>query len=334
MNDRITKLVRTLLACLIIGSAPAIVGMATPTEAHAEIIDRIVARINDEIITLHELKKQATPFLLQQGQDPAVLEDPAKRKEILADVLQELVDRKLLLQEAAELDLSISDQEVDQWLEYTRQQQGLNKEQFEQLIEQYGMSYEDYREMIRENLLKLRMVKIKIGSQVKISEKEVEQEVKARYGDTGVKQEYLAIRHILIRPEADTPEASAKAKARAQELRQKIAQGAEFAELAKEASDGPSAQKGGFLGTYTRGDLDPDFEAAAFRLDAGEVSEPVKTKFGYHIIKVDDVEMRQSDDVEEIKAQIRAQLQQQGVEKQLQVYLDDLRERSFVEVKY
>lgn len=326
-----TSSILALLACLLTAS---FVSLAGPSRADAAVVDRIVARINDEIVTYYELKQAATPFLLQNGMDPSVLDDPAQRQEIYKKVLDDLVDRQLLLQEAKKLDLSVSDEQVDQWLAYTRQQQNLSEEQFRQMISRYGMTYGAYREMIRQNLLKIRLVKVKVGSQVKVSDEEVEQAYRKRFGQGGGKTKQIEVSHILIRPEADTAEAVAKARAKAEEARQKIANGADFATVAQEYSEGPSADQGGFLGTFTQGDLDPDFEKVAFQLDKGEVSQVVRTKFGFHVIKVSGVEYTADDNVEERKAKLRAELQQKAVERQLQAYLQNLRAQSFVQVDF
>jgi peptidyl-prolyl cis-trans isomerase SurA len=308
--------------------------LTAPAQADAATIDRIVARINAKIVTYFELKQAATPFMLQNGMDPSVLENDARRQEIYKEVLTDLVDRQLLLQEAAKLELSISDKEVDQWLAYTRQQQNMSEEQFREVIKQYDMSYSAYREMIRQNLLKIRLVKVKVGSQVKISDDELNQAFSERFGDAGAQSKFIEVRHILVRPEDDSEAAIAAAKQKAQTARAAIKGGADFSEVANAHSEGPSGDQGGYLGTFGRGDLDPQFEQVAFALDKGEVSEVVRTQFGYHVIEVMAVEMRSDDNVDERKAKLRAQMQQKAVERQLQAYLQNLRSRSFVDVRF
>ena len=328
------RIAHLLLIAVALSCGGFAVVASAPAEADAEIIDRIVARINDEIVTFYELKQATTPFLLQNGMQPSVLDDPERRQEIYQKVLDELVDRRLLLQEADKLELSVSDQEVDQWLAYTRKQQKLSEEQFRQMIERYGMSYESYREMIRQNLLKIRMVKVKVGSQVSISDEQVEKAYRDRFGEGGAKSKFIDVSHILIRPEAETEQAAAQARREAEEALGKLRAGADFAQVAGQHSDGPSSKKGGKLGAYSRGELDPQFEKAAFNLEPGEVSDVVRTKFGFHVIKVDDVEYKAGANADERKAKLRAELQQKAVERQLQAYLQKLRSRSFVQVDF
>lgn len=306
----------------------------TPEPVEAVIIDRVVARINAEIVTLHDVRQAATPYMLQRGIDPSRLANPAARDQMYKQVLEDLIERKLLLQEAAKLNLSVTDEEVDQWLAFTRQQQGLSDEQFRATIKQYGMKYSDYRSMVRQNLLRLRISRIRVGAKVAVSEPEVEEMYRARYGELGDKEKYITVSHILMQPADDSPEEMDAAIKRAEEARARVLGGEDFAAVATEVSEGPSAKNGGKLGTFRSGELDPEFEDSAFLLEAGEYSEIVKTRFGFHLIFVSAVEERENPDVEDRKEEIRAQLQQIGMERQLKSYVQTLKTRSFVEIKY
>lgn len=320
---RLTTIIATLLLSLTIASG-----------ASAEILDRIVAKVNSEVVTLHDVRQAAVPYVLQQGMSPAVLQDEQRRPELYKKVLEDLVDRKLLLQEAAKLELEIKDSELDQWLAFTRQQQGMSEEQFQAMIAQYGMRPEGYREMVRQNLLKIRMIKIKVGSQVNVTQDEVDELYRKRFGDAGGTEKFVTVSHILFRPENDSPAAKAAAKKRAAKAKKKLAEGASFDEVAKESSEGPTAEKGGFLGSFRTGELDPEFEKVAFNMKAGQTSGIVETKFGYHIIKVDKVEKRESPDIDERKDQLRGEIQQRKMEGLLDQYIQTLRTRAFVDIRY
>lgn len=318
------RLLATFVFCLLLA----------PFVAKAEIIDRIVARVNDDVVTLYDVRQAAVPYVLQQGLNPAILEQPGRRATLYKEVLEDLIDRKLLVQEAAKLELSIKDDELDQWLAYTREQQGMTQEQFAAMIAQYGMRTEAYREMVRQNLLKIRMIKIKVGSQVNVTEEEVNKVYRERYGSDGAAEKFITVSHILFRPNQDTPEEHAAARQRGLAVLKRLAAGEDFETVAREASEGPTAPKGGFLGTFRRGELDPDFEAVAFAQQPGRTSELVKTKFGYHIILVTAVEERESADGDERRDLIRGELQQLQAERLLKQYLLTLRTRSFVDVRY
>ncbi len=325
------------IVLLLIALSMAISGLQmafAPAAAEAATIDRIVARINDEIVTLHDLRQSLTPFVLQRGTNPAVLEDRVQRERIMREALDDLVERKLLLEEAKKLDLRISDEEVDQWLAYTRQQQGMTEADFNATLAQYGLNPKDYREVVRENLLKIRLINVRVGSQINIADAEVDAAYRQRFGAAGAGETFLTVSHILIKPASAERADAREAFARAEHLLGRLRAGEDFATLAREHSEGPGAASGGDLGTFRRGELDPTFEKAAFAVAPGELSAVVETQFGFHIIKVTAREERASADADEKKAQIRGELQQRAMERQLEIYLQNLKNRSFVEVKY
>lgn len=306
----------------------------TPTLGSAEIIDRIVARVNNDVVTMYDVRQSAVPYVLQQGIDPSILEDTSQRGPLYRDVLKDLIDRNLLVQEATKLELTVSDAELNQYITFTRQQQNLTEEQFREQIEGYGMRYPAYREMVRQNLLKIRMIRIKVGSQVNVTQADVDQAFRERYGSEAGAERFITVSHILFRPATDTPEEHAAARERAAAAKARVGAGEDFETVATETSEGPTSTKGGFLGTFRRGELDPEFEAVAFKMDAGDVSDVVKTKFGYHVILVAEVEERATTENDERKAMIFEELQQRAMESMLEQYLKTLRTRAFVDVRY
>lgn len=323
-------LARALLVLLCAG-APAAATLIAPASANAEVIDRIVARVNDDVVTFYEVKKAAIPYMLQQGVNPVVLKDPQKRGEIYKRVLKDQVERFLLGQEADTLGIEVSDAEVDQWLARTRKQQNLSEAQFREMVSGYGMDFKTYRAMIHDNLIKMRIVKVKIGSQISISEGDVERAYLERYGDDGAKTKFIEVGNILIKPADSSPEAVEKAQKKAQAARQAIRDGADFSQAAEMFSEGPAASNGGYMGRFAEGELEPSFGDIAFSMEAGTISEVVKTAFGFQIIQVRKVEYEAAANIDKRKQELRAELQQKAVDRQLQAYLQKLRSQSFVE---
>ena len=300
--------------------------------AHAKIIDRIVARVNDNIITLYDVRA-AVPYLLQEGRDPAILQNPTKSAPILKEVLDDLINRKLIVQESKKIELSVSDQELEQWLGLMRQQRQITEPQFKQLIEGSGVKYDTYKAMVRENLLRIQMVRIKIGSQVSISQSEVDAVYQQRYGADGGREKFITVSHILFQPDSDSPEDLTESKKSAALAIERLDKGEDFADVARDMSEGPTGPGGGALGTFRRGDLDPEFEAVAFNLKPGSRSGIVKTKFGFHVIKVTGVELRDAPDIEERKDRIQMELRASMAQRLLDEYVAQLRSRAFVDVQ-
>lgn len=299
--------------------------------ASATVIDRIVAQINDEIITLYELEEAALPYLVQHGRSARELANEERRAALLEEVLEDLIDRILVEQEAEEMGVAVSEAEINGWMQQMRQQQGLTEAQFRQMIAQYGIDYDDYRAIVHDNLLRMNMIQMR-GRSAAISEAEVDSVYRRQFGRENVER-HIEIRHILIVPDEATG-GEAGAIERAQALRDRIEAGESFGEIAEAESQGPGNTSGGYLGTFQRGDLEESFEEAAFGLAEGELSQPVRTAFGIHLIEVLSVEERAGGNVEQRRAQIRARLQQREMERQMESFLQTLRARAFVDVRY
>ncbi len=299
--------------------------------ASADVIDRIVAQVNEEIVTLYELEEAALPFLIQQGQNPQILTNDARRAALLEEVLEDLVDRILVQQEADKEGVQIAEQEIDQWMAQTRQQQGLTEPQFRQMIAQYGIDYEDYRQIIRDNLMRMRVLQMRARGGG-VSESEVESVYRRRYGGD-MTERYVEVRHILLVPDQSTG-GEAGARERAAQLRERIEEGESFEEIAEANSQGPGASDGGYLGSFRRGQLDESFEEVIFSLPEGELSQPIATPFGIHLIEILSVEERAGENVEQRKGEIRAWLQQRQMERQMESFLQTLRARAFVDIRY
>ncbi len=312
--------------------ALAAVFLAIPSSVVGEIVDRIVARVDDDVITRYDLEQATTPYLLQRGMQPDVLEDEQRRAEIQEKVLEELIDRKLIVKKAREMDLSVNDEQIDRWLAQQRSSQNLSEEQMRSMIERYGISFEEYRETIRQNLLKIRFVNMKLGQQVSVSDEEVRERYREQFGPAGESERQVTVRQILVQPDGDDRKALNAARKQARQIVDRLDQGADFAELAKKHGDGPSADDGGLLGSFSRGELNSAFNVV-FELDEGEHSEVVETKHGFHVLRVDDVSQQASSDVEQRKEMIRRKLRQQKMQKELETYVEQLREKAFIDVK-
>jgi peptidyl-prolyl cis-trans isomerase SurA len=325
----LTKIAAAFIGLLIAGGV--MVSTATASDS-VEVIDRIVAQVNDEIITYYELEQAALPYMAQRGTNPRVLQDDDQREEVLSEVLDELVDRILMEQEARRQGVEVRESQVDEWMAMTQQQQGMTDQQFRQMIAQHGIDYDDYRQIIRDNLLQMQLLQMR-GRGGAVSRSEVESEYRRRFGEPADIERRLEFRHILLVPDEETG-GEQGAIERASELRQRIVDGESFAELAETYSQGPGSSEGGYLGTFSPGDLASSFEDVAFVLEDGELSEPVLTDFGVHIIEVLSEEEVQSERVTRRMEQIQMELQEREAERQMRSYLQTLRARAFVDIRY
>lgn len=304
-----------------------------PCAAHAEVIDRIAAVVNDEVITLRDLMKAAGPLLASVAQIP----DPARREQERATVMEraldDLVGQKLVLQEARKLKLDASSQEVDAWLENLRRQYGWSDEELKQAIKSQGASEQQYRKDVRRRIITNRVVQVKLGSSIRVSDTDVDDAFRREFGDR-LEEPEITARHILfLVPEAlpDGDPATQGKRSRAVAVRGRIHGGADFGEMAREHSEGPSAARGGELGAFRPGALDPEFEKAALRAAVGEVVGPVRTRFGWHLIQVTRRHMVRSKEPDQVKTEIRAKLRSEALERQLGRWVEELKRSAFVD---
>lgn len=247
-----------------------------------EVVDKIAAVVDDEVILTSELDFQVAMLAAQRKLDP-------KSPELRKQVLNKLIEDKLMYAQAILDSIEVTDDEVnsqlDQVIAYYTNQYGSQ----ERLEKAYGMSVErikrEMREDTRKNLMAEKLKQQKFAN-IDVSRKEVADFFNTYEDSLGVIPEKFEIAHIFINPKS-TDKLKKKAKEFAQMLRDSIANGADFAELAKKYSDDPgSAAEGGDLGFVKRGVFYPEFEAAAFSLKEGELSQVIESPIGFHIIQL------------------------------------------------
>src|SRR3972149_2802140 len=247
-----------------------------------EVLDKIVAVVDNEIILQSELEFQVNIFTAQRGIDPNT---PGLKKQIL----NSMIDDKLVYAQAELDSIVVTDEEIDQRIDYQIQ---VFKQQYgsvQRIEEMYGMSIErikrELRDDVRKNLMIQRMQQTKFTT-IEASRREVEEFFSTFKDSIGMIPEKLTIYHIF-----KNPKASDKIKKRSRDLAQAILDsikaGVDFSELAKRHSNDPgSAALGGDLGFVKRGVFYPEFEAAAFALNENEISDVVESPVGFHIIQL------------------------------------------------
>ncbi|MHB8876050.1 MAG: peptidylprolyl isomerase, partial [Myxococcaceae bacterium] len=191
-----------------------------------------------------------------------------------------------------------------------------------------------YRQFMKKQLAKLKLINLKVRSKVKVSEEDVKAEY-ARYARLESGDAEVHARHILVQvgPKATAAEIEA-AKQKALKIAEEARKpGVDFAELAKKKSEGPSAADGGDLGFFRRGVMVAEFEKEAFALPQGGVSDPVRTKFGWHVLKVEERRAIPAKSYEEVREQLREKMARGQMERLTDQYIQELRLGATVVVK-
>ncbi|MFP4011957.1 MAG: peptidylprolyl isomerase [Spirochaetaceae bacterium] len=263
----------------------------------------------------------------QQNQGQPLSED--QMNEMRANVLDGMINEELLYQEAQEQDVSASDDQVDQQLDQYREQYG--EEGFTEALQNAGMTEEQLREELARSLTIQRLIEQEVDVEADVTEEE-RQQFYDENPEMFEQPESVTASHILLSTqEAESDAEREEARERAEELHDELEEGADFEELAREHSEDPSAEQGGSLGEFSRGQMVPAFEDAAFALEPGEISDVVETQFGYHIIKVDEKSEGGTSSYDEVKDQIGQYLTQQKQQQAVQGYIEELKEGAEIE---
>lgn len=283
----------SLLASPAAAQAPG-QAMAYPGEP-PDLVDRVVAVVGDSVIFLSEVANEVGILASQPGfQAP---QDQEAMRELMGEVLESLVNVQLILQEAArDSTLQVDEAAITQQVEAAVaqvQDRFPTPQGFSDALAESGLTPSLYREQLRSRIRRDQIQQLFLArrlptvSAVAVTEEEMRRVFEAQRGQLQQRPELLTLEQVLIRPGA-SEEAWAEAKALADSLRAEIVAGADFAALAREYSDDTgTAASGGDLDWFRRGLMVREFEDAAFRLGDGELSEPVRTDFGWHIIRVE-----------------------------------------------
>jgi len=294
--------------------------IVVPGTGRAEVINRIVATIDGEPITDHEVQR----FHEEHG--GAAVER--------SKVLEALVTDRILQKEVKAKGVTVRDEDVDAYLAEVKSRNNMNDEQFAAALAQQGMTLDQYRASITSELEKSQLVNREIRSRVTISPEDVERYYETHKSDYAERPKVELSAIILRKDDLATAEESEALRARATQL-QKEAKGSwRFGALAEKNTQGPGADDGGKLGTFEHGQLDPAIEAVVFDMKKGDVSDVIETADAFYIVKLDDVEDEGHAELDDdMKNQIREKLYEEALATRFEGWLTkDLRERHQVEV--
>jgi peptidyl-prolyl cis-trans isomerase SurA len=291
------------------------------------LLDDIVATVNGDIVTRSELRAAAQPYV---EQNPGA----EQRKRLYEDVLEQLVNERLIEQQIEAAKIRVSDSEVQAAIEDILRQNDLTRAQLLEALQARGMSLDAYEADVKQQLIRLKLIDRKVRSKVVIPEADLRAEYERRTRDEAPEVK-VDIDHILLRFDPSAPEADKRATvARAREVRERVTAGGEaFAEVAKEVSQGPTAAKGGGLGELEMTSLLPALAEAVQDLEPGEISGPVLTPNGVHVLKLNRRRQEKATSFEELRSKIYQDLFQKRADEQMQLWLKDLERQSAVDIR-
>jgi peptidyl-prolyl cis-trans isomerase SurA len=321
---RITRLLFTL------GLFFLIYGWVSPSEA---VVDRIVAVVNQEIITLSEVEKVSHP-LQEEIQTEDRLERRIRIQGVFRKVLERLIEEKLIDQEAKKSGIKVSSKEVDGAIEEIRHRHAVDQGDFGKLLATEGLTLEGLKKDIEKQILRTKVISWAVKVEPKAGEKELRDFYQKNIDRYRVNESFRLSQILFLIPKEATPDQMREVRKRCQKVLERTRGGEDFGEMALLYSEDPGSRKDrGDIGYFKRGELLPALEREELRLQVGEVSGVVRTEFGFHIVKLLDRKGGEPPRFEEIKEKVQADYYEKEMEKAFQQFLSKLKEKSVIEIR-
>jgi len=320
-------MIRTLITSILILLA------TLPTPSPAEVVNRIIAVVNDEIITSYAVEKEKG-IILKEAERQQPPPDPQTLVRLDETALNRLIDKKLVEQKIRELDIRVSEEEVRQAIEDVKRQNKLSQEALVSALANQGLSFDQYKVQIREQLERLRLVSQEVRAKIQVGEREMREYYEANRNRFGGEDNFKA-RNIFFKLDDKMPaDQVKKVMTTALTVLHEARAGKDFAELARQYSDEPSAKKsGGDLGTFRKGDILPEFEESLTKMQPGEVSDLIYVTGGLHIVKLEERFTGSAKPFEQVKAEVEDILYRKKSEERFNQWVADLRKGAAIEIK-
>ena len=308
-------------------------GVLLPRSGSGEVVERIVALVNNELITLSELEEMGKPILDQVRRTASPAEREERLKKARREVLDHLIESKLLEEEMKKRKIEVPDRDVDAAIQDILKTSNLTEDGLKKALAHEGMTLSAYRQKVREELGKMRLVGWEIKSKIVIDEEELRkryQENLEKYSDpleVQIQQVFFPL------PRNASKDQVAAVQREALTILERARRGDDFTQLAKAHSQGPAADEGGILGYFKRQELAHEVEEAAFKLKPGEISDLVRSSAGFHILKVLDRKGGEPRPFAEIQYRIREEAMQEESEKKFNAWMKDLRSKAYIEIR-
>ena len=313
----------------ILGILLLLSGTFSSSEA---VVDRIVAVVNKEIITLSEVERMIG-HLKEEIEGGNRLERRGRINELSRMALEKLIEEKLIDQEAKKTGIKAAAKEIDGSIDEIKRRNAATQEDLEKVLARDGLTLEAFKKEIEKKIIRSKLVQWAVKVEPNVGEKEL-RDFYLKNADRYRTEESYRPGHILLKvPKEATAEGVREIRAKCQKVQAKIRAGEDFGEMAILYSEDISSKDRGNLGVFKKGELLPALEKEALRLKVGEVSEVFRTDFGFHIIKLLDRKGGDPLPFEEMKEKVRQDYLEKEFEKGLKQFLTTLREKSIIEIK-
>ncbi len=321
---RIVFLVGFLFYWLTVAVAPAGGGI---------VVDRVMAIVNDEIISMYELNQRILPYTEKLN---AAVVSPEEKKALIERLTEEnlnlLIDEKLADQEIKRLKLKVSEAEVNREIERFKSVNQLTDITLIEALSSEGSNLDDFRQQVKEQILRARLVNQEIRSKIVITTEEVESYYNTHLEEFGGEKNYFLKNIVVKKSPSESLKDQEAITNRLKNIQNELSQGKAFDDVARLNSDAPNAANGGSLGFIGKSALAPQIQEALDPIDVGEYTEAIESDDIYQIFYIEKIEIKTAKPFDEVKPQIEDQLYNQVVNQQYEKWLKELRSRSHIKI--
>jgi len=301
--------------------------------SQGEIVERIVALVNNEVITLSELEEAGKRLFEQIQQSTLPSEREEKLKKARKEVLNQLIENKLLEQEVKSKKIEVPERDIDLAIEDIMKANRITENELKMALAKDGLTYSAYRRYIRNDLEKMRLINREIKSKIVLQEEDLRKNYRENLSIFSEALEVKVQQIFIPIPHRASEEQISALRQEAFSLLEKARQGADFAELARNFSKGLEASEGGVLGFFKPKELRPELDEVVFKLKPGELSDLVRSPEGFHILRILERKGGEPKSFAQVQNEIRDKMVQAEAERQFQEWMKALKAKAYIEVK-
>jgi peptidyl-prolyl cis-trans isomerase SurA len=317
-------------------SVPAPAKKPPVSASEGKVVEEIVARVNNEVITRSEFEHAKASADEEAKSDCQNRCTPEQLNQLIEDrkknALRELIDQSLLVQRAKDMGISVEPDVIKQLDQIRIENKLPSMEALEEAVSKQGLNWEDFKNNIRSGLLTKKVIGSEVGSHINVPKDEI-QKYYDEHKQEFMRPEQVALRSIEVNTTGKDATEVVDLKKKAETARKRIQDGEDFGEIAKRYSDGATAKQGGYLGQYKRGELSKELEDTVFKMKRNDLTEVMETKQGFLILQVLEHYDEGEQSLAKVENEINEKLYSQRMEPALREYLKTLREESYVVIK-
>ncbi len=300
-----------------------------PVFAYGQVVNKVVAVINNEVITQQDVDQLLAVLYAQYVQEYEASELLDKMEEAKKDILIQMIEDRLILSRAKKLKIKVREGEIDKKLESVKSSFP-SEEVFNNTIKTQGITVADLKNRYKDQIMMKKVLDIEVKSWVAVLPSEISEYYEQRREDFKLEEKYR-VWHILLK--ADNEVDFELAKVEIENIYAKLGKGKDFAGLARLYSQGPNKDRGGDMGFIGKGEMLKELDQVIFNLKPGEFSKPIKSNIGYHILKIGDITHSGYLPLEDVQGNIKARLFQKKFKEKLNEWLGELRAEAYISIK-